>query len=196
MVSDSLSKITTQWSQIETLRKVEGPRALADFLAAKYFEALSSKFQKYLANIDDLKAHELASDALYELLKNDYRGIKRLERDRGRLRGLFFKIIKKIIIDNVYRKKKNDKLPDDFALESEEQWSKGIDIYLDVHEAIEEMKKARPLLYDACVYYYFEGQKITEICTKMNLTPTAVKQRLHSARIWLNNKLKMYDLSS
>lgn len=91
----SLCQITTQWSKMENLDDTEGPRALANFLAAKYYQPLAMKFRQYHNGIDELKAYELASDVLYELIKNDYRGIKRLDRKRGKLRGLFFVSLKR-----------------------------------------------------------------------------------------------------
>lgn len=189
MTLRSLEEISTRWSQMEDLIEEEGPSALAEFLAVRYFEAMARKFKQYRKEIDELRAHELASEVVYELIKNDYRGIKRLEKNRGHLRGLLSKIIKKVIIDQIYRKKTEENLLEEFNI-AEKQLDHWVDIYLDFESAIETMIEKRPLIAHPFIHHYLEGKSLSEIATQLNLTETAVKQRLFSARGWLAEALE------
>jgi DNA-directed RNA polymerase specialized sigma24 family protein len=187
----SLEEISTQWSQMEDLMEIEGPNALAEFLAARYFEPLALKFKSYRKEIDELKAHELASEVVYLWIKNDYQTLKKLDRNRGKLRGLFTTIIQRVLIDQLWRKKTpKDSLE---ALEIPPQHLESwIDIYLDFQEAVEALKEKRPLLYTPFVQHYLEGKSLVEIAQESHLEINAIKQRLFSARRWLAQALQDY----
>ena len=188
-MSKSLSKISTQWSEMENIAGEDGPAMLANYLAAKYFDALAAKFKHYAPKLDDLKIYELASDVMYELIKNDYRGIKRLDRDKGRLRGLFFRIIKSKLYEEGQKRK-------DIALHGFDQGTAiddWVSIYIDLNESIEELKQQKPKLYQPFFHFYLEGKKITEIAEMINVKDNAVKQRLFAARQFLAKLLKEYN---
>lgn len=179
----SLSEISTRWTEMEFLMHAEGPAALASYLAARYFDVLARKWREYLPHMDDLEAHELAADVLYEFLKNDYRTLKDLDRNKGHLRGLFFKIIKC----------KMSRLRRDRSLGLEEypdreagEWA---DMYLDFEEALGRLGKERPRLHQPFVLHYLEGRSIAEIARDLDLEANAVKQRLYAARRWLAEAL-------
>ncbi len=189
MGQNSLSKITTQWSQMELLRDAEGPAALAAYLAANYFHLLAVKFKKYAPHIDELQAHEMASDVIYEFIKNDYRTTMKLDRDRGHLRGLFFKIIR----SKLYRSGRKYKLQENFSEQAEEKANVCVDIYLDFEEAINKLLQERPRLHQPFVLHYLEGKSLKEIAEILEIESNAVKQRLYAARRWLGNELKVYQ---
>lgn len=186
---ESLSKISTQWSEIENIAGEDGPAMLANYLAVKYFDALAAKIKRYAPKLDDLKIHELASDVMYDLIKNDYRGIKRLDRNKGHLRGLFFRIVKSKLYEEGQKRKT-------VALDGFDQ-DTGIDdwvsIYIDFNESVEELKQKRPKLYQPFFYFYLEGKKIADIAEIMGVKENAIKQRLFAARQFLAKLLKEYN---
>ncbi len=188
-MSETLSRITTQWSEMEFLIDQEGPAALANYLAAKYYSVLARKFKKYAPQIDELRSHELASDAIYEFIKNDYNGIKKLDRNRGHLRGLFFKIIR----SRLYHSRVKYRTQEDFSYESDDGADFCVDVYLDFHEALEKLATARPRLHTPFKYHYLEGKSLKEIAVILDIQANAVKQRLYAARRWLAEELKSYQ---
>ena len=186
MASESLSKISTHWTQIEDLLETDGPKALADYLAAEYFEALAKSIKRRRPQVDDLATHEIASDILYEFLKDDYRGIKQLNRDRGKLRGLFYKIIKRKLYWKEREKSHASIQPDHPDIKV---W---VGIGIDLQNALERLREQRPLLYQSFVDFYLGGNKISEIATALEIKENAAKQRLYKGRVNLAEILKDY----
>ncbi|BBM87916.1 RNA polymerase sigma factor [Candidatus Uabimicrobium amorphum] len=185
---ESLSKIDTQWSEMENIAHDNGPSMLAEYLAAKYYDALAAKFKRYAPRLDDLKTYELASDVLYDLIKNDYRGVKRLSRDRGHLRGLFFRIIKSKLFE-VGKQKKTSTFE---GFEKETNVDEWVNIYIDFNDSVEKLKEQRPKLHLPFSLFYLEGKKIAEIATELGIKENAVKQRLYAARRFLADLLQEY----
>lgn len=183
-----LSKISTQWTRMEDLLDRQGPEALADYLAYHYFEALALKLKAKSSYLDELHAHELASDVIFEFIKNDYRTLKGLDRNRGHLRGLFFTIIR--------RKLSNLKTPafspDLSWLEEDKETDPWVDFYLDLEDALEKLEKDRPRIHKTFVLFYLEGRKISEIAEILNIKENAIKNRLYNARQWLAENLRGY----
>ena len=188
-MSESLSKISTQWSEMENINDENGPATLANYLAAKYYDALAAKFKRYAPRLDDLQIYELASDVLYDLIKNDYRGIKRLDRDRGHLRGLFFRIIK----SKLYEVGKQRKTATLEGFEKEASVDEWVSICIDFDDAVQQLQQKRPKLYEPFRHFYFDGKKISEIAATMELNDNAIKQRLFAARQFLAKLLKDYE---
>lgn len=188
-MSKKLQDIITRWSEMETLIVKEGPAMLADYLAAQYFESIVVAVKRCGISIDDGKAHEIASDIIYDFIKNEYRTIKSLDRNRGHLRGLFFKIIKAKL--SRISKKVFENLENCQVLEKEDNtWS---DLCMDLDAAIEKMRQQRPLIHKAFVLHYLKGRKLEEIGKRLDLSLNAVKQRLYNARRWLSDTLQEYN---
>lgn len=182
-----LTKISTQWSKMEELIYQEGPAALAEYLASHYFNALALTLQKKNSYLDEFQAYSLASDIIYDFIKNDYHSLKNLRRDRGHLRGLFLKIIRA----KLSKWKKTPSTSElDHHQDDTEPW---VDFYLDLEEALSKLQKERPLLYKPFVMHYLEGKKISEISQLLHIKENAVKQRLFSARKWLAKHLPGYS---
>ena len=182
-----LNEITTQWTSMENLAK-NGPMALADYLAFHYFDVIAETFKKCCARVDDFRAHELASDIIYDLIKNDYQGILRLTRDRGHLRGLLFKIIRAKL--SKLRLKPSAKVNFEQEFCEQEVW---LDIYLDVEAALEQLEEEKPTLYQALFLHCIEGKTVPEIAKKLSIPEGTVKSRLFSARQWLSKLLSAYQ---
>lgn len=187
MNKEHLSKISTQWSKMELLINREGPEALAEFLASRYFNALALKLKKKYSSLDELQSFEVASDIIYEFIKNDYHTLKQLDRNRGHLRGLFFKIIQ----SKLSRLKKPLTVEDieTFGEDETEPW---VDFYMDFDGALEKLKEERPRLHTPFVEHYLKGKKLSEIAEELNLNENAIKQRLHYARLHLAKLLRDY----
>jgi RNA polymerase sigma factor (sigma-70 family) len=190
MPSEPLSQISTQWSQIEMLTEKEGLAALADYLSARYFEPLAKIFKKYRSKLDDLTAHGLASDVFYDLIKNDYKALNRLDRDRGKLRGLFFTIVRA----KLSGLGKNYQSIEEFEEQNGNETANWIEICLDLNTALEKLQKESPLLHKTFIYHYLEDKKILEIAKILRITEDAVKQRLCRARQWLAKALEGYQV--
>ncbi len=188
---EHLSQITTQWTEMEGLLK-KGPAALAEYLAAYYFEILAIKFRQYRSGIDDLQAHELASDVIFEFLKNDYSLTLRLNRDKGRLRGLFFKIIKSKLF-KLNKEKHPFSLKD---IDIEEQLERDSDVWtdfsLDFKNALEKFEQKKTSLYNTFFQHYLAGMSIKDIAHLEQLEENAVKNRLYNARRYLKELLSHY----
>lgn len=189
MTNQHLSRISTQWSEMEDLMDSEGPSALANYIAARYFQALAGKFKKYRPSLDDLQSHELASDILYEFLVNDYQALKRLDRDRGHLRGLFFKIIRAKLSKYGDTNEINVEEMEQFEVDTAEKW---IDTYLDLEVALKQLEEDYPKLYHPFVFHYLEGRSQADIAAVLGLEENAVKQRLYAARKKLAKYMKEY----
>ena len=187
-----LETISTEWTEVEELLQ-EGPSALAGYLAVHYLDILHTEIKRYNSKIGELQAHEIAADVLFEFLKNNYCGLHRLDRNKGHLRGLFFKIIKRKL--SLHNKKISKSQTNGLILNEnpdEEQMDLWANIYLDVQCALAQLKIERPLLYESLWLHYFEGKKISEISEQLQEKVETIKSRLYSGRQWLAEALHAY----
>ncbi|BBM84225.1 RNA polymerase sigma factor [Candidatus Uabimicrobium amorphum] len=189
--AEALSKISTQWTTIESILEQDGPKMLGEYLATKYCDALAKKLVQYRSRLNLLDAHSIVSDILYEFIKNDYKNMHTLSRDRGHLRGLFFTIIKRKL-SKLHSKKLPESWPE-LADQASDDTNRFVSISCDLEDALQKMQDNRPLLYQPFVSHYLEGKKISEIAQQMNLTVDAVKKRLQSSRKVLAEYLDSYQ---
>lgn len=139
----TLNHVTTKWKKINDVIRNQGPKALAGYLTRHYFSPLAEMFRRHRPSLSHLESEELASDLLFELIKNNYRGIHRLDQNRGKLRGLFQKMIRARLSrldDDRYRLIEDDDAPID-GLEAI------LDIHQDIHQALEQLAEDKPHLY-------------------------------------------------
>ena len=192
-----LQDITTQWTSMEAiLKEEEGPKVLADYIAAKYFDAIASKFKLHLRVADEEEIQGLAADVILELIKKNYGGIKRLDRNKGRFRGLLSRIIKCITFKEINRRKKIVEIKEAQKNIFIHFQNKQVDlkpICIDVQNALEEMEKERPLLYKALDLFYLKGKRTKDIAQELNIKDDAIRARLCSGRKWLAQKLDSYN---
>lgn len=173
---------------MESISEQEGVVALAEFLAAKYYSPLQLQIQKRIPKLDDGQIRDFVCEVMYELIKNDYRGIQRLDRNRGHFRGLLFKILERLEKKAFSKNRVEISLENlgDFSEDCQQAWT---DVCLDLQEVLQTLQKERPLLYKPFTLYYLEGKNIREIAELVEIKENAVKQRLHSARCWIATKL-------
>ena len=179
---------------MEELAQKDGPKGLAEFIAAKYFDAFIMKAKKYIGDIKDYDSHDIATEAFYRLIKNEYSTLQKIKRKNGHLRGLFSKIIKATAID-MYRKRKNALKHSDLTNFEKTYQDLGIEIYLDLKQSLAKMEEKRPLLYRTFVKVYMEGENGPAAAEEIGITSEALRQRLCSARRWLAKELSEYDLT-
>lgn len=185
-----LEKISTQWSRMEEISEKGGPSALAEFITARYFCAIVAKIRvKQKGSIDELRIYELASDVIYNMIKNNYRGINRIKRGMGKFRGFLSNVINNVIIDKIYRKKKQSDLPENIFQKISVDLQ---DIYMDFQDTLGKLQETRPLLYEPFVMHYLEGKSIKKISGLLKIEVNAVKTRLYSARQWFAEEMKDY----
>lgn len=183
----NLAKMTTLWTEME-LEGQEGVRNLADFLACRYYQVLVKEFKKKMYQINDIDAHEMASDVIYDFIKNNYNLINKLDRNK-QLRGLFFKIIKRKISKHLTTKN-SKKFENIDQIQLEDNLNYYMDLNVEIERIRDKLNKEKPQLYKIFLLYHFENKTINEISQECDIKENAVKQRLRRARIWLIDNLK------
>ena len=185
----NLNQISTSWDKIERLVDEEGPRALINYMNAEYSKSLLKKV-KERAYVDWFQAEEIVHDIFFDFIKNNYKLCYEIKKDRGKLRGLFFAIMRSKIYNAT---KANANLSD---VETEEYFADDgdevVNLYIDIHSVLDKLKEERSPYYQVVILRYIEGNSISEICEKTNLSVDAVKYRLSQARKWLSVLLKDY----
>lgn len=187
-----LAEIETKWSRIKKFKTKKRFQALAGFLADEYFAALADKFRHYQSDLTPLQAEEMASDVLFELIDNDYRYLNELSSERGRLRGLFYKMIRqrlsKLGRDREYT---NCDIP-----EGSTEVHSHLDIRQDIRAAIARLAKDNRDLAEAIEEVYFGGKTVEETATTLEVNINTLKKRLVKARSELAEHLEGYQPDS
>lgn len=183
-----LNYISTRWTEIETKQQNGDLRELADYLATRYFQPLAEVFRKRRSHLDKTGAFEMASEVFYELLQNDYAGLKRLNRERGHLRGLFYKIARAKLSK---LEKKEESLEEQEEPEIAES-QKEIEIFLDIHGALKRLEEEKPSLYEPFYRYYMGGEDISSIRRAMELNEPNIRKRIQRAKLFLESCLPDY----
>lgn len=186
-ISDHLSQISTKWTKMEELMEGQGPEALAEFLASLYYDALAVKLQRRCSKLSGIEAFEVASDILYEFIKNDYRLVKSLDRDRGHLRGLFNKIVRSKL--HKRQNRREEELMGESEGEDLEPW---VDLSLDLGRALLELKKREPWFYEPFYLHFIEGRTAKEIAKILDLDFGVVRYRIYAARDLMKEILEDY----
>jgi DNA-directed RNA polymerase specialized sigma24 family protein len=180
-------QITTEWTKLENVKGEEGVKGLANDIVAVYFYPMAFEIERRYEGIDGFRALDLASEVIYDLIKNDYKTLGNLERDKGSLRGFLLKVMKDKL--KSYRRKKSEETGKDSEVEYEDMWG---EFSLDFKEAMKELEEENPMFYKAFYLHHIEEKKKVEVMEILQLSKSMVDHRINGAVEFLRNRLRSY----
>ena len=137
-------------------------------------------------SLNDLEYYDLVSETILAFLKNNYKLLKNIKRDRDEkkssLRGLMATILHRKFADRIKDNKKNcfAKIDDELI----ETYDKDILLEIDLQNVLDKMESERGIIYKSFILYYLENYKVAEIANKLGVAESAVKYRLYAGRKW------------
>lgn len=182
---DWLSKIPSMWTEICKIQRSQGLKAVAGFLSRHYFAALATQFKKYRPCLSYFQCEEMASDVLFDLIKNNYRYVGQLDRKKGSLRGLFFRMIR----HRLAREDRNREEPRAEVPERSIEYQSQLEDHYDLHTALGHLAEESPILYETVQEFYFKSRPVSELTEEWNLSESAVRMRLLRAQHFLGDFL-------
>lgn len=194
MAPKPLKYVSTDWTQLEQILDIAGPESLVKYLADRYVKILLQEFRKYNSKLDEGEIYMMVSQIFYDLLKDDYHQLKKINRNQGRLRGLLFHHIR----CKVYSLKRKKHQEVAFIQSVSKSLKENppiimLEIIHDVHQVLQTLKNTYPNLHVVIYGHYFEEKSVKTLAEELNINVNAVKQRLFIGRQWLERVLRDYN---
>lgn len=199
-----LYDISTQWTQIENLLETMGPQVVVEYLDCRYRESFTAQLKRYRPQYDDSQIEDIATEVLLQFIREDYKKIKKLDRNK-KLRGLFFRILKSQLREYERREQKHKNIAiNEMELESNfnDNANAIIRIRVDIEAAFDKIdeKLGTELKFaEIARWRYCEGNSIPEIQEKIQLREGktlgegAIIHRLKKVRNFLERTLREYQ---
>lgn len=157
-----------------------------------YQSCLEAFALKFTNNIED--ANDLVQDTIIKAIR-----YHKLYKPGSNLRGWLYTIMKNIFINDYRRSSRKNAVIETWEnlsslqLMGSAQHNQGENKFImeDINKAMNKLQEE----YSRPFSRYFEGYKYQEIADEMNIPIGTVKNRIHIARQFLKERLKMYHSS-